>query len=387
MLKRFGWIPAAGVLLVACDFAVAGEKNAYERAFELYCAGRYKEAEVQYRLALRENPKSIGANLELGRLLRERGRAKDALPFAKKAVELAPKMAPAVAELGTVYLALEAWDDAEKYLQKAIVMNPRDAYSLWRLGYVHFKKENLEEAEKTLKRAVAANARLSLAWLDLGRVQQRKGETAEAIASMQTAFETNPSGKEAFEAFAEAVAKGGTPEQKRYVSAWKDHNGGRMGSAERKLRSLLAKNGQDPRVHLLLGHVMLHRAPSKPKKAIAAYTEALALNSKAQYSKQFPVRFKSFLLEGLGIAYMIEGEISKAHEAFTKGARQDRDYPGHFFFLAVLAAHEERENDLFKNLRLMRKRDRGGAWTRQVWKEASFRAYWKSDTFKEILGG
>ena len=95
-------------LLMASASAVGGEpeQDPYDRAYELYSQGRYKEAEREYRKALSENPDSIGANLELGRLLREMGRAAEAIPFLVRAQKLAPKLATASSELGTAQLAL-----------------------------------------------------------------------------------------------------------------------------------------------------------------------------------------------------------------------------------------------------------------------------------------
>lgn len=375
------------VLCALCFAAAAQEPTAYDRAFDLYSQGKYKEAEAEYRKALDECPDSVGANLELGRMLRELDRVDEALPFLQTATELAPSLAAAAFELGMALVVKQDWPKAEEALSKAVKLEPKDPYAWWQLGAVYLRQDDLGRAEKSLLRAVGLDEELSVAWLDLGEVYRKKGDGAKALTAARAAFETDPTSGPAFEAFAAVVRESGSEDQKAYVEAFAAHNGEKFGDAERAVRALMEKDAANARYPALLGHVMLHQTPPKAKEAAEGYEAALELDKKASRNDRFPVGLRSCLLEGLGIACLLLDDLKKARETFTLGVRTDEEAPNHYYYLAVVAARDGKLPDLFKNLVKVRERDFDGSWVRRARDDDEFKAFRERKEFFEALEG
>ncbi|MHC5037572.1 MAG: tetratricopeptide repeat protein [Planctomycetota bacterium] len=390
MLKKSILIVLAGFFLFSISALgedKKGTESAYDRAFRLYSEGKFKEAEAAYRKALQESPESIGVNLELGRLLRELNRASEAIPFLEKAHKLAPSLGAVAAELGTAHLALEEWDDAKKYLEKATKLNAKDAFSWWRLGYVHYRKEKLPEAEKALSRAVSLDPELAMAWLDLGFVLRKKGEGEKAVKCFRSALECDPGSALAFKEYSATVEKFGDEREKTYLKGLKAHNGGKYKDAEVWVRTLLEGDPKDARCQFLLGHILLHQDPPKAKEAIEAYEKAFSLDGKAPRKARLPLRSRSYALEGLGIAALLADDLKKAKKTFTSGAKLEKDYPGHFYYLAVVAARESKTSDLWKRLQAVFERDRDGSWVKRAKEDKEFEKFRDEKAFREALAG
>jgi tetratricopeptide (TPR) repeat protein len=378
--------------LALMSTTVVAEENsedAFDRGFELYSQGRFKEAEVEYRKALKEYPQSIGANLELGRLLRETDRPKEALPFLNTARELAPTLAAAYLELGTAHVALKDWDKAEENLKKASKLDGKDAFGWWRLGYVYMQKEKWSDAEKSLKRSLRLDDDIAEAWLDLGMVQRKTGKGEDALISLRKSVETDPSLTAAFEEYASAVEELGSDIQKKNIKAWKAYQGEKYGEAERGIRSLLEGDPENFRSHILLGHILLHQSPAKPADAVAAFEGALTLEKKAKRSEKLPFRSKSLVLEGIGIAHLLLKDTKMAKDAFARGVRTAPEYAGHFYYLAVVAAREGKETELFRKLNQVREKDHDGSWVKRAMEDEEFKIYQdrKTKGFIEALEG
>ncbi|MHC4599960.1 MAG: tetratricopeptide repeat protein [Planctomycetota bacterium] len=377
-----------GLLMVSAS-AVGGEpeQDPFDKAYELYCQGRYREAEAQYRKALSQNPDSIGANLELGRLLRETGRSSEAIPFLVRALKLSPKLAAAAAELGTAQLALKDWENAERNLRIAVKLDARDADSWWRLGYVYTQLGKFPESEKALKKAVGIDPDLSEAWLDLGLLQRITGKTKEAIASLRTAMETDPSSAVAFNQYAEIVDKHGDERQRTFVAGMRAHNEGDFKAAEECINKRLADDPEDGRCLILMGHIHLHQNPPKSKEAIEFYDKGLANLAKAPRAERLPYRSRSYAVEGLGIAYLMTDDLKNAKSTFKLGTKLDKGYAGHFYYLAVVAAREGKTAEVYKKLADVRMRDYDGSWVRRAKADSEFKSFKRRKEFLEALQG
>jgi len=374
-------------ILTLTGVALAVEETAFDRAFDLYSRGKYKEAEAEYRKAIEESPDSVGANLELGRLLREQGRVDDALPFLQTAFELAPSLASAASELGTAYLALKDWDKAVEVLTKAARLDARDAYTWWRLGTAHAEKEDAKGAEKALNRSVGLDPDLAMAWLELGKLHRKAEDGSKAITCFQRASEADPWSTEAFKHFAEAVKDFGDDAQKTYVEALSEHNAEKFGDAERKARKLLEEDAENARFRILLGHILIHQTPAKHEEAIAEYEQGLALDKKAPRKDRLPSASRSFALEGLGIASLLAKDLKKAKAVFTEGTKTDEEYAGHHYYLAVVAARGAKISEVFKCLTKVRERDFDGSWVERAKEDKEFEIYRDRKEFFEALEG
>ncbi len=105
-------------------------------------AGRWPQAEADFRLALKLNPDHPSVLNYLGYSLIDRGRNLDeALNMVKKAVEARPGDGYIVDSLGWAYYRLGRYEDAVKQLERAVELRPDDPVindhlgdAYWRVG-------------------------------------------------------------------------------------------------------------------------------------------------------------------------------------------------------------------------------------------------------------
>ncbi|MHC4777668.1 MAG: tetratricopeptide repeat protein, partial [Planctomycetota bacterium] len=311
----------------------------------------------------------------------------DALPFLDTARELAPNLSDPYLELGTAHWALKNWDEAEENLKKATRLNPKDEYGWWRYGYVLMKKEKWAEAEKALNRALRIDGDLAEAWLDLGHVLRKRGDDDQALLAYRRAFETDPSYTAAFEEFASAAEELGDDTLKEYISVWKAHEAKKFGDADKKIRDLLEKDAENTRYHLLLGHVLFHQTPPKALEAVTAYEKCLEMEKKEKKADKLPTRSRSLALEGIGMAHLIGEDLKKAKDAFSRGLKVESDYPGHSYYLAVVAARDGKSSTVFKRLREVREKDFDGGWVKRAREDKEFEIFRERKGFFEALEG
>jgi Tfp pilus assembly protein PilF len=89
-----------------------------------YQTKNYPEAEKAFRTALQHDPEAHSPMVNLGGVLLNLRRPKEALPYNKKAAETRPQDALANAQLGMNYLMLDQQDLGKKYLLAAKKLDP-----------------------------------------------------------------------------------------------------------------------------------------------------------------------------------------------------------------------------------------------------------------------
>jgi tetratricopeptide (TPR) repeat protein len=89
-----------------------------------YQARRYSDAESNFRRALDADPEAFEPLVNLGGVLLNLERPKEALPYNLRATARRPNNALADSQLGLTYVDLNDLDRAEKYLKIAIRIDP-----------------------------------------------------------------------------------------------------------------------------------------------------------------------------------------------------------------------------------------------------------------------
>ena len=148
-------ILAVLVGLVSCSRDPAVVKKRYlESGNKYFEKGRYKEASIQYRNALKRDLKYGPAHYKLALVSLKMGDLSAAVPSLRRAIELIPADQPdhwdAVVKLSEIYLAVgkdqdgkmrkELADDVEKYIAELLKRDPNsfDAHRL--LGDLNYSR-------------------------------------------------------------------------------------------------------------------------------------------------------------------------------------------------------------------------------------------------------
>jgi tetratricopeptide (TPR) repeat protein len=159
---------------------------------------RSDEAIAQLKAMAVENPQLIGAEVELGDLLRDKKRFGEAASAYDEAIRRAGALG--LPERWTLFydrgVALERsgqWQRAEDDLTRALEMKPDQPLVLNYLGYSWIDRgENLERGLKMIEKAVELRPEDGYIVDSLGWAHYRMGDYAGAVTSLEKAIELVP---------------------------------------------------------------------------------------------------------------------------------------------------------------------------------------------------
>jgi len=165
--------------------------------FNLGQAGRYDEALVHLRDALRINPLNHQANSNVGIILASRGDLDEADAYFRKSLEARPDYMDARKNLALTLLRQNRMDEARTQLQEAIRFAPRDASIRFMLGRLELAGGNDGAAEGSLSEAIRLKSDYAEAYNAMGMVMARKGRFSEAEDNFRKALWHRPDYAEA----------------------------------------------------------------------------------------------------------------------------------------------------------------------------------------------
>ena len=128
----------------------------------------------------------------LGGILRDLGKLKEAEFFTRKAIEINPDYAMAYTNLGTILKDLGKFKEAEFSFRKAIEIKPDIAEAHSNLGNLLREFGKLKEAEFAIRKAIEINPDYALAHSNLGGILKNLGKLKEAELSFCKAIEIKP---------------------------------------------------------------------------------------------------------------------------------------------------------------------------------------------------
>lgn len=117
-------------------------------------SGKRGDALAAFEEAVKANPKSASAALELGAELESQGQSERAMEVYGKAAAASPDDAATHAKLGAVFAARGMNDRAATELETAVKLNPRDAASQKALGYVYAAEGKRDKAAAAFHEAM-----------------------------------------------------------------------------------------------------------------------------------------------------------------------------------------------------------------------------------------
>ena len=176
----------------------------------------FKAAEIEYRTAIRLNPKAVSPLANLGVLLAKTTREKDAIQTFETALKLNPNHPQTIFNLGFLYSSVGDLPHAIEFLQKANLIQPNSYNILLKLGTALYQTKKLDEAKDIFASAnlIVPTAAEPFYYLGVIAFEQNSDETAYQY--FENALTQNPNLADANFMLGEILAK-----QKRFVEAVK----------------------------------------------------------------------------------------------------------------------------------------------------------------------
>lgn len=345
--SRLVLVPAVAVLLLLTSCT---DKNAsvLTQEGEAYRGkGEFKAAIIQFKNALKQDPKSAEARYGLARTFLEAGDAQSAEQEFRKARALGignadlqfglarslllqnnPKAA--LSELkdlpnatpearsrnhalrAEAKFALDDVEGARSDYAQAIQLWPRNADALAGVARVELSLNELEKAEQAVNEAIAAAPDQPSSWIVKGDVAIAKNDIGAAAAAYANALKKDPK---------HTVAK--------YNLVLTEIHLGRLDDADRHLRELKAAIPENGLLHFQEG--LIHYKRGKLREALAASERALQVQ---------PNHVQSIILNGA--AYFRLGAYEQAEQALTRALNAQ---PGNLYVRKLLVAALIRTKD------------------------------------------
>ncbi len=146
---------------------------------------------------------------------------------------------------------------AARLLGEALEKVPGNVPTLCELGRLHLSMGNLQQANEYLGLCVAANPWHPEAWLSLGQVYEAYGRPTEAVQAYRKQLEILPGDVKSMRLLAEVELRSGS-----------------TGSAVDRLKAIVGRRGEDPRLNLTLAVALL--AAGRPDEARAVLEHSAA---------------------------------------------------------------------------------------------------------------
>jgi predicted O-linked N-acetylglucosamine transferase (SPINDLY family) len=221
--------------------------------------GELAEAEDCYHEALRLAPQAGEAWSNLGDLQRRQGNFEEAVTCCRRAVRYNPRLAEAHHNLGCALRALGHREDALRSYQRAQQLQPDHAEILHHLGTAWKELAQPAEAATCFRRLLAIQPDRVEAWISLGNVLRMQSDYAEALRCYERALELQPDQPGVYNNLANTL-----------------NDLGRFDEAIAAFRTALRLNPDYAEAYSNLANV-LHRLPELDE-AIACYRRAMELN-------------------------------------------------------------------------------------------------------------
>ena len=131
---------------------------------------QWKDSITLYEHALEVNPENYVAHNNLGLILADQGKTREAIRHYLKAVRVKPKYAHANNNLGTALIQLGKFDEAEVFIKEALKADPHFAEAYSNLGAVFVYRGKIDKAAELFRKALQIRPHFSSAYNNLNRV-------------------------------------------------------------------------------------------------------------------------------------------------------------------------------------------------------------------------
>ena len=147
--------------------------------------------EYLIRRALEFDPANPDVVYEMGALLQQLKRPREALPYFEHHLDMVNDDQQTLVQIGKCYSDLGRFAEAEATLRRALALSD-DAVGEYNLGYVLEQVGRAGEAETRYQRALALNPGLAAAQTNLGTALAARGRFADAVGHLAEAVRLEP---------------------------------------------------------------------------------------------------------------------------------------------------------------------------------------------------
>ena len=184
-------------LLVASAASCARDKEVAKREYlasgdEFLSQKKAKEALVQYRNAVRQDPRFGEARFKLAEAYVQNDNLAAAAREYIRAADLMPQNAQAQLKAGHFLLLSRRFEDAKTRASNALAIEPKNVEAQVLLGNALSGLKDLDGAVEELKEAIKLDPANTLGYVSLGAIERAAGRTDEAEAAFKKAIEADP---------------------------------------------------------------------------------------------------------------------------------------------------------------------------------------------------
>jgi tetratricopeptide (TPR) repeat protein len=173
------------------DSRVVGDFH-YNHATSLVALRRFEEAADEFKNAAQLNPSDGAAWGNLGMVLAELGRWRDAAPCLERSLRLAPSLAYSLILANTLF-ELNRLEDAERVTRAALELNPQALDGKETLARILTGQDRHQEALELAREITALNPSAASSRVVLAGVLREAGQLDAALEEAKAAVDLAPS--------------------------------------------------------------------------------------------------------------------------------------------------------------------------------------------------
>ena len=145
------------------------------------------QAEREFLLALKKNPKLIEVLDELGDMKRADSECKQAMSYYRRAAAIDPNDYTSVYGMGACYMLDSRYEPAIRLFERAVKIDPRSAAARFALGRALMSHQELEKALVQFKKTIALDPSIGQSYFLMGRLYRQLGREREAKEAFRKA--------------------------------------------------------------------------------------------------------------------------------------------------------------------------------------------------------
>jgi len=194
-MNRFNRLAASVIvsaLLAACSDPERVKKEHFDNAERFMAGGKVQEAILEYRNALRADPRYGEARFKLAEAYVATGNGNQALREYIRAADLMPQNTEAQLRAAALLNLAGSFEDAKSRIQPVIDRDPANARAQLIMGNALMGLKDLDGAIREIEEAIKLDPDRAGAYASLAQARLAQGDRVEAKAALERAVQVEP---------------------------------------------------------------------------------------------------------------------------------------------------------------------------------------------------